>query len=184
MLASITGLFGCATTPMVLEPVFDSGAAQPFRKVLVVGSGLAFPETSRTSFFNPSVEAIRKMLVDQGVSASTMLAVNNDPAFKNSVLGNAKLLEASHVLSVVASSVSSWGPRNSTTEYQKQLRLVGKFTYTFIIYDVQKQKNVWEAKLQSGSEGVSDEATAVLIRDKLQEQLLKAGYLRAAMKQP
>lgn len=170
-------LSGCASRPMVVETVLESKPITPFQRVLIVSDGTVFPDIHRTSLFNPSVSSIGKKLSDKNVPVSTMQVGIRSPTAAQGVLRNATAVSATHIFYVVAESVSSWGPRNSTVEYQKQHRLISDYTYSLIVYETQSRRKLWEAKLRPGTADIGDEAESALVGEKIEEQLARIGFI-------
>lgn len=174
------GLFACGTTPMSMQSQFEAGQLRPLQRVLIVANGELFPDSTRQSFFLPSAEGIRQLLVDNGVNAWSIEMKQKTLNPIDQIAAYAKTLEASHVLLYNAAKVSSLGPRNSATEYKQQQRLISDYELSFTLLDMTTRRAVWKGEMRSGSDYSGTDAEIRQIRERLQEHLARARLMKPA----
>lgn len=128
-------------------------------------------------FFEPAVDEVKRMFSESGAKSWSMELDKRSLNPGASAATSAKQLEATHVLFVTATKVTSLGPRNSPVEYNKQLRLISSYELGFVLADVNVGRNVWKGDLVSGSDYSGNDEEVRAVREKLQDNLTRAGFI-------
>ena len=177
ILVFISWLASCASSSMVMESVKDPAYSKSLQRVLIVSNGELFPELTRKMLFFPSVDALQSLLSQHGIDSSVVQAQKNELNPSVQQMAAARDLKATHILFFSVSKVSSYGPINLPESHpQNQYRLVGSYTYSFTIFDLQTRRNVWKGELRGGSGG-STEDSLRQFEEKLKEHLYQARLL-------
>lgn len=177
LLALFAAIAGCSVTPMRMNTVVEPGQVRKVEKVLIVTNGRLFPDSTKQMFFDPLVESAMQMLQVHGVKSWQMEVPKQTLNPAEQMMAYARQLGASHVLHVAATSVASFGPRNSPVEYSKQQRLISSYELGFILIDVETKRYVWKGDLKSGTDYKGNEEEIEAVRSRLEEGLIQAGFL-------
>lgn len=180
-LALAAAIIGCST-PMVMnsKSVSKPPQTQPLHRVLIVSNGQLFFDPHLEEFFLPSVNAIKGMLSTHGVESWSMKVKSKSLKPYAQAGKYAKEFGARHVLFYTATEVAHPDRKSGLIERLKPNDSLDKYSLTFLIRDINTNKDVWNGTLNSGPGHSGTQHEIEEIRNRLEEHLIRAGLIKTA----
>lgn len=164
--------------PMLMKAESEASLVRPLDRVVIVANGDLFPDQVHERFFQPAIDQIQDVFERYGIESWVVKQDTKSLNPTESVIKKVQSVRARYVLYFSASKVRGVDPEKAA--WVRPENLVGGYTLSFMVSDLAMRKNVWKAELSSvqGQRAMKEELPE--IREKLEEELLQSGLLKAS----